>query len=266
MSEELKVKLLEDILKTGFPLEMEISQKLRSNGWRVSNSSYYIDMDENKGREIDIISSIHKNKEVYKEIYLEILFSLIVEIKKTEDKPWIFFTSEVHGPIEKYLPKDYVMSGFANKPHVINRLLRKNTEKVNTRIGRNFYQGFTKNGGRDDIYKALSGVIKATYHFMENSSAKDNNSVDRLIHFFEPVVVIKGKLFETYLKEDGEQVLEEVNYIQTQFNYLSPNYSDGTSSNKVVHVITSDYLETFVIERKESLNAFFEDLVNNDIH
>ncbi len=263
MNKDLKEKLKKDILSTGFPFEMEVSQVLRSSGWRVKNSPYYIDKDENKGREIDIISTIHKVYEIYKETSMEICFSLIMEIKKSEDKPWVFFTSDVTGPVEQLLHKDYETSGFVTQSHVINRLLRKNTQKVNSRIGRNFYQGFTKNGGRDDIYKALSGTLKATYHALENCSAKNNNSGDRYLHFFEPVVVIKGKIFEVYIDKEGSMKLEEVKYIQTDFNYMSPNYMSQTGN--VVHIITNEYLPEFIAERKASLESLMDDILEVNV-
>jgi hypothetical protein len=266
LSDELKERLLQDILKTGFPLEMEISQKLRNNGWNVRNGSYYIDKDEDKGREIDVISTIHMIKDLYKEVCLEVVFSLIIEIKKTEGKPWVFFTSEVNDGAEKIIPKKFALSGFSKSVHEVGRLLRKNTQKINKRIGRNFYQGFTSSGGRDDIYKALSGVIKATQHSLENCAASNDESGDRLFNFFEPVVVIQGKLFETYITQNGEHALEEVNSVQTQFNYLSSNYPSRARSQRIVHVITSDYLDTFINERKESLGAFFDDLITNQIY
>lgn len=263
--DEFKIKLMTDIEKTGFPLEMEISQIIKGIGWKVQNSSYYIDRDENKGREIDIIASIHRSQEIYKGIHLEVVFSLVMEVKKTEDKPWVIFTSETDSVIERLLPKNYVFSSFTCEGFKINRLLRKNTESANPRSGRNFYQGFTKNGGRDDIYKALTGTHKAMHHKLENCSAYSNKSEDRLFHFVEPVILIQGKLFEAYINENNEMQLEEAKYVQTYFNYLSPNYPSESTSNTVVHVINKDYLEQFIHERNESLNSFFEDLISNEI-
>jgi hypothetical protein len=263
VSEQLKEKLLKDLKETGFPLEMEISKHLQTENWSVTNGSYYIDKDENKGREIDIIARVHRSAEVYKELSLEVVFSLIMEIKKSEQHPWVFFTSPINGPVENLIPKKYQFSGFSTEPHRINRVLRKNTIKIKERVGRSFYQGFTKNGGRDDIYKALSGVTKATQHFIDTSTAKGDTSGDRLLHSFEPVIVIQGKLFEAFLQR-GELILEESNYIQTFFNYLSPNYS--TNSRNIIHVITKEYLHEFITEHKESLNSFFEDLRENDIY
>lgn len=262
VNEDIKEKLKKDILRTGFPFEMEVSKILERNNWSVKNSSYYIDKDENKGREIDIISTIHQNKYIQRDLYLEVCFSLVVEIKKTEEKPWVFFTSEVNR-VEENLPLDYTYSNFSSKGYTLNRILRENIRKANARLGRNFYEGFTKNGGRDDIYKALSGTSKATYHALENCLANNDKAGDRLFHFFESVVVIKGKLFEAFLNDKGEINLEETKYIQCQFNYMSPNYI--SNRHKVVHVITSDYLEKFIRERKESLNGFFCDLVNEEL-
>ncbi|UKS64699.1 hypothetical protein [Rossellomorea marisflavi] len=259
MSDELKNKLMEDILKTGFPLEMEITQTLRENDWAVRNGSYYIDKDEDKGREIDIIATKHIVNEIEETGFSrEVVFSLIIEIKKTEGKPWVFFTSEAEGSIEKILPIDVAIAGFKTQSYLLMRMFRENSHQIHTRIGRNFYVGFSGNGGRDDIYKALSSVIKATRHSLENSVAAGNKGGDELFYYYEPVVVIKGNLFEVYIDDEGKQVLEEADYIQTQFNYISSNYP--IKSRKIVHVIKADYLPQFINEHKDSLHSFCNSL------
>ncbi|WP_430482792.1 hypothetical protein [Rossellomorea marisflavi] len=258
MSGDLKENLLKDVLKTGFPLEMEISQLFRKSGWQVVNGSYYIDKDEDKGREIDVISTINFDEDLDEGLFKEVLFSLVIEIKKTEEKPWVFFTSETTGHFDKLLPLDAVLAGFTAPKARLRRILRKNLPSIHKRIGRNFYVGFSGNGARDDIYKALSSVVKATQHSLENSWAYNNESGDKLVYVFQPVVVIQGGLFEVFLDEDGEHVVEEVDYIQTQFNYLSSNYP--SENRKIIHIVKDEYLPQFIDEQREALFAFYRDI------
>lgn len=262
-SSEFKSKLIKDIKKTGFPFEMEVSSLLKRRGWHVSNGLYYIDKDENKGREIDVIAENHKSQffDFNKNLTLEVVFTLILEIKESKDKPWVFFTSE--STTLDLLPKKYTFGGFEMKANQLNSLLRKYTEKSQKRMGRNFYIGFSGNGARDDIYKALSGLTKALIHFIETDENKDDTGGDRLFRYFEPIVVIKGKLFEAFISDTGDMNLEECNHIQTYFNYLSPNYSNNKKS--VINVITEDYLEEFLISREIALHNFFDELLTKKL-
>jgi len=49
---EKKVK--EEILKTGLPTEIQVTQTLKKAGWVVFNEYPYLDRDENKIRTLDI--------------------------------------------------------------------------------------------------------------------------------------------------------------------------------------------------------------------
>lgn len=277
MSEDLKTNLLKDILTTGYPFEMEVTSRMQKKIWRVSNGAYYIDKDEQKGREIDVIAQLHKSVILESSSTLEVGVALITEVKKstevknskkeatpkTEEKPWVFFTSESTSFERMTFPKRYVATQFSLSPGKINKILRQNTVKVQKRLGRNFYQGFTGNGARDDIYKALSGTTKALSHFIEAEDYKDDESGDRILWYYEGVVIIKGKLFESFIGTDGKMQLNEVAYVQTNFNYLSPNYPN--SQKNIIHVINENYLEEFLQKRTEELNNVFNDLKSQEV-
>ena len=101
-NEEFHIKLLNDIKETGYPLELKIANKFRNNSWQLKYNSYYVDKDEKKGREIDLISNTLRafpekdtsESEKDKYPYLEVNLSLIIEIKESRDKPWVVFTTE----------------------------------------------------------------------------------------------------------------------------------------------------------------------------
>jgi hypothetical protein len=50
---DLHNKILAEIDKTGFPLELRLSKYLNDEGYLVANNIYYVDFDEGKGRELD---------------------------------------------------------------------------------------------------------------------------------------------------------------------------------------------------------------------
>lgn len=257
MSEDLKKKIINDIKKTGFPLELEISKQFTTRGWSVSHSSYYIDRDEHKGREIDLITDIHKSEFIGKnKEYLEVNFSLIIEIKQANEKPWVIFqTKASRFEWVSGFPRIFKSEGFKIKKHEIARILAKYGSQNKEYLGRSFYEAFTGNGGRDDIFKALSGTVKALNHFHESCSVHEaNGNGDRLLYLYEPVVVIKGKLFEATLNDNLELNINEVDYSQVNFNYLSPNYEER---RYVVHIVTSNQLTNFIEVKKQSLKNIF---------
>ncbi|CRK80324.1 hypothetical protein [Neobacillus massiliamazoniensis] len=251
---ELIEKLKKDLLDTGFPLELSISNTLKRNGWGVIHNSYYIDRDDQKGREIDLIARTFQYKEIDEEKFQEIAFSLIIEIKKAVKKPWVIFTTEKRGLLEDFYRLKYVSSGFNIETYRLNEVLFSNGPKVNETLGRNFYEGFSGNGARDDIYKALTGTVKALEHFKEVSVYK-TEAAGRLMEIFESLVIIEGKLYEAFLDEDGELQVEERQYIQSTFNYLSPNYNTGDGN--IVSIITIDYLKDLLLDRRNRLEDIF---------
>lgn len=57
-NKELKDYLIEEIEKSSFPLEIEVSASLESEEWSVINNRPYIDPDKGELRSIDI-SAFH---------------------------------------------------------------------------------------------------------------------------------------------------------------------------------------------------------------
>ncbi|RHW38166.1 hypothetical protein D1B31_15460 [Neobacillus notoginsengisoli] len=258
MAADIKEKLLKDIKKTGYPFELTLHNKLIKNDWKVIANAYYIDKDEKKGREIDFIASNHISEYINGEL-LEIAFYLIIEVKKATDKPWVIFTVKNRDRFSKLLPLklNYTETVFEIQGQGIYSAFHKNGTKVHDSWGKSFYEGFSGNGGRDDIYKALSGSVKALIHFKETNSYSDFFT-ERLISYYEPIVVIEGQLFESWLDNNEEIQIKESNYIQTSFNYISPNYYEKESINDhIVHIVRANYLEEFLKQKEKSLKNVF---------
>ncbi|QSO52344.1 hypothetical protein JZ785_27080 [Alicyclobacillus curvatus] len=260
MSEEIKSKIMNEIMNHGFPLELEIASTFSRHSWHVEHNSYYIDMDEQKGREIDLVARMHRSfTDPVSHNSLEVQLSLVAEIKQANAKPWVIFTSPVtkfESLIGRQVHRNYV--GFSVPYHQISRALKQAGHK-NTlpRLGRTFYEALSK--GRDDIFKALTGTTKAVRHIMESSGITDSEgSGDRLLYYYESVVILKGQLFECFLNEQGEPTLQEATHVQVAFNYLSPHY-ESTYGN-VVDIVSAEHLPEFINAKQESLNKVFNTL------
>jgi hypothetical protein len=61
--DDLLKKVKDDIPKTGFVTEMLVTGAFRTAGWIAVDHTYYMDRDENKGREIDIVVVKNVEKE-----------------------------------------------------------------------------------------------------------------------------------------------------------------------------------------------------------
>lgn len=82
----------DQILKTGFALENEISTKLRQKFWNVISNKYYVDDNEEKVREIDLIA--YKATQIQ---HFNVYTALIISCKKNESNVWALLSR----PIQK---------------------------------------------------------------------------------------------------------------------------------------------------------------------
>ena len=55
--EELITKIESWFLSQGYPLEMDVADQFLNRGYQVNLSSYYLDFESKKSREIDIIAT-----------------------------------------------------------------------------------------------------------------------------------------------------------------------------------------------------------------
>lgn len=88
----MEEKIKEELKKSGYPLEVEVTLALESSEWNVLNQEGYIDPETKKWRTIDILAtkSIELSGSVYKRLHL----SLAIECKKIEGKPWVFWVRD----------------------------------------------------------------------------------------------------------------------------------------------------------------------------
>lgn len=95
----LKKSLRSDIAKTGYVSEMIAAGIFGKAGWQVYDHLYFLDKEENKGREIDL-SAIYTHTEINLKRSLTVKVGLSVEVKKAASKPWVVFTSPLNSPLD----------------------------------------------------------------------------------------------------------------------------------------------------------------------
>jgi hypothetical protein len=79
---------IEGIQKTGFPLEFKVARELRNRKWTVITNRYYLDNDEERPREMDIVAYRFCNKHSDFDLFTAVILSC----KKSDHSVWGFLT------------------------------------------------------------------------------------------------------------------------------------------------------------------------------
>ena len=268
MEEKFKNKLSKYIEeKTGYLEELKVGNIFLEAGWNVRHSNYYLDRDEEKGREIDVYASknIISKDSLGKDIYIGL--NLVCEVKKSIKKPWVIF-STIKKPSDSFF-------GFSlyYENNMKNVLEQKITMKVDrnssvgsfSRIGETYCEAFinnTKKSGSDysQIFKSLTSSSKASEYFlsMREDDFFSNLLYPKSIEFFEPIVIFDGLICEAYLNKQNELELNEINHIPVLFNRVSPKYERG---NYIIDVITIKELPNLLTSKEKWINTIMEKIL-----
>jgi len=94
VEEKERASVEDELQKSGFPLEIELSSFLEGRNWSVSSSVFYLDLDWGIPKEIDLMASktltsdSHGNKfDPY-----QLRLTLILQCKKSTKCRWVFYT------------------------------------------------------------------------------------------------------------------------------------------------------------------------------
>lgn len=266
MEEEYKKRILNEIKKSGFPLELNVVEKLRRNKYLTFPNMTFLD-DQKDLHEIDTIAIAMNGAEKWK--YGMIGVTLIIECKQSKDKPWIFF-EEIHDPdsalgmISKLssisdLKVDYPFNSLLLGSE--NSFLNKHHYGQEIPTSRTFFEAFKNQDYKSDIYKSITSVWYAHAYFKEwflsvNDSPKENKKKrSTIIH---PVIVLDGDLIIAKKTKDSFS-LNSVNHIflRTIDSITNTTKSFFPKNNEViVDVIKYSYLNNYLNLCKTDLIAF----------
>jgi hypothetical protein len=241
---QLKEKLKQELIKSGYPLEFFCLRNLGS--WLLLYDKQYI-TPEGEHREVDFKAFIHdpfKNNDLKGRLQTFILS----ECKKNDSNPWVFFKEK--SPFELNLS--------TTKERLTQRLHLLLLSKLNghhyytaKNRARSYSLGFLK-GDKENrqIYESVSKLIdcfkfhlKRKIEWMKKSRDL-KSSVDVDIYYL--TVVFDGKLFVAdLLKKDIN--LSEVNHL-----LLFVTHSEyGKYNHYTIDIVRKDYFPKYLISLKK---------------
>ncbi len=258
---DLKARLLKHLEETGYPLELQVGGILSQYGWRVDHNSYYIDEDEQKGREIDIIAITNAYSQEYK---VTVWDSLICEVKKAKKHPWIILSTE-KGIIENggWGRLHYTEGQVDSTILPFEQIEIKSTTSQFIRIGRSYCEGFKPADAKSAIFEALTTVVKASEYWVkknkESSFGLDRGNLGfRDITFVDPIIVLDGLLYEAYLDENNHLKIDEITHFPVSFGYISKAYGH----EYLVEIVTSNTLAKLLSDKRNWIDSIKDSIIS----
>lgn len=208
-SKSIEDKISDWMAEQGYPLEMAVAQAFKRSMEFVVQSDFYLDPDENKYREIDVVAikSAHVNNQ-----QLQIIFP--IECKQSKKYPWVVFKSETFP-----LNLQFTLSQRIGTPKATQFLKAHANDKdieyldffsVPGRTAYGITQALSK--GKDVPYTAIMSAIKYSVAH-ENKITSIQKGIKPNLHaLLFPIVVIEGRLFESFLDYNGNMKVTEIDH------------------------------------------------------
>jgi len=244
---DAKTTVKEYLSKNGFPFEMRVAKQFRQAGFETYQSMLYKDVESGKDREIDVAAYYVRN---YSDVQFS--FKVIIECKHAKT-PWILFTGENKGFSELNVHQLYCSNYAGGKIlEALGRHLEwRNAFVIDKRSAYGITE--TSNGPIEDegrnSYKALKTLLHALQH--ENVVEQTH---PKQFEIFIPIIAVQGKLFECYLSDSNEEVINEID--EGQLLYKS-NISPGVFP--IVNVVAEQKVPALAKKIFDDLHRIYED-------
>lgn len=248
MSENIETKIKEDLLKHGYATEMVVASLLQQSGWQAIDHSYYLDRDENKGREIDAIS-VRRATAFSEKKKVTVTLALATEVKRSLDKPWVVFTQK---------KPDGVSASWFNTVLVrlnlqeiwFDELYRNHALASNSQLGKVACQCFT---GSNATFGGLASCFKAADEIVGYLRAGDRNPLrdpDTKQKTYEigiahGLFVVDGGLWQAEVNgmSAAELEVQPAVHIPYIFNHASKEYG---SRSMLIDFVTLSHLPNYL--------------------
>jgi hypothetical protein len=257
--------LRKDIAKTGYVAEMIATGIFSKADWQVFDHLYFIDKEENKGREIDLFA-VYNHKESTAKKSLTIRVGLSVEVKKAANKPWVVFTSPLNAPLETVENLfDTSLIRLHGQEIWFKGLYENHPVTRCQRFGRVSYQSFraeqpkeqnTPKSGRSEerriapTFSAFVSSFKAASEIREFFQLGNNQPLrdDKQLRTYEVgivhgLVILDGNLYDASVDNNRSFDIKKTTHVPHVFNYNSKEYG---SRRLLIDIVTLDHLAIYL--------------------
>lgn len=255
----LKAKITGWLNDQGYPLEMRVASMLQQRGYRVVQSEYFSDPESGDSRELDVVA--FKQKTIHQVLFR---ISLLIECKRSTDKPWILFTS---GSTRLADPAR-VAQRAANR--LGRRFLYEACQfpdvqslplfSVMERPAYGITQALTT--GKDVCYSSVTSVSKAalaTVAELDDLKESDSKTIrikrrpSKICSIVFPVVVVEGRLFEAFLDSTGSMCVEGI-----ESGVLLWRNPMVGMPHTIINIVDATSFDMFAEEASSSIDKFFD--------
>lgn len=223
----------------GFPLEMKTASAFRAAGFEVRQSSYYVDQETGKSREIDVLAT---DPDPYMIGATRIVF--VIECKSSK-KPWLLLQSP--DTLVGFLR--YAAFGVLSQTAL--KAFLQHHEWIDTLpwLKKPLLAGYSLRqalGDKDVAYSASITVAKACRDLVN----PEEKGLPRFTLAF-PIIVVDSPLISCTLQKNGGLKLEEIDSGEFLFLTAFPDHFGSC-----IRVVTENALSAFAREAKRAATKF----------
>lgn len=284
VKDTLEDYLLERVKKSGYPLEIEISDALEREKFVVFNTQYYFDEESKQGRDIDIYALplvLDTTDYGIRPLFLSV--DVAIECKKSETHAWIFYTrpripmSSIYmdGQFRTTVPQSEGFTTESFEWFLQQECLVMHYDKFERiavayeEIKKKKIEGETGKGGKNgssrrEIFEAVNQLVKFTcyeIHRWHDRTTKLTEPQDReFMMIFLPTIVFDGDMFEVSLAS-GQPILERKTHLLLETHHRCPYC--GEVESFTIDVVHRLYFNEFLRIMKGHLYKTMEAIRKN---
>jgi len=250
----------EQILKSGFPLEIETYSILEQNNWMAFANDYYFDEDEKKEREIDLTAVPfpefdNKFNIINRVEPFSLDIELAIECKKIDTHAWVFFTwPSTSGLFYSGQTLDFMQirtNDFESSlfdvilsPPDTGGLLHYSKFD---RLARSYVEVKIEgqDGGRKDIFTACNQLTKFIAYSFQRRVDRLAKDPDHVMIMVFPVIVFDGDLYEATLGETGNIILSRRKHILLA-RHSKLSFAGTDERSFLIDVVAKGYFEDYL--------------------
>lgn len=260
--------LVERVKKSGYPLEIEVSDMLEREKFVVFNTQYYFDEESKQGRDIDIYALPFEPDPIDDRIRpLFLSMDVAIECKKSDTHAWVFYTrpripmSSIYmsGQFRTTIPQ---LEGFTTKSFewflqqeclvlhydTFERIAIAYEEIKKRKIEKEAAKSGRKDSSRREIFEAINQLVKFTCYEIHKSHLRTTKLTEtednrEYITIFFPMIVFDGDIFEVFLAS-GEPILKRKTHLLLGTHYRCPYC--GEVESFTIDVVHRSYFNEFL--------------------